>query len=172
KHRVMKKPALRYLLVAVASLAAVLIPVSARAAAGQLYASDNGRNLILQFTFDGTRTTFAMANDPRGLAFDGSGNLFEADRGTGTIFKIAPDGTKTSFTSGLNLPQALAFDSSGNLFEADLGSNTIFKFAVDGTKTAFATGLDGPRGLAFDAAGNLFVGENTGISKIDPAGIK
>ena len=113
-----------------------------------------------------------MANDPRGLAFDGSGNLFEADRGTGTIFKIAPDGTQTPFTSGLNLPQALAFDSSGNLFEADLGSNTIFKFAVDGTKTAFATGLDGPRGLAFDAAGNLFVGENTGISKIDPAGVK
>ena len=168
----MKKTALRYLFVTVASLAAVLIPVSARAAAGQLYASDNGRNLILEFTFDGTRTTFATANDPRGLAFDSSGNLFEADAGTGTIFKIAPDGTKTPFTSGLNVPTALAFDSSGNLFEADLGSNTIFKFAPDGTKTPFATGLDSPRGLAFDAAGNLFVAENTGISKIDPAGIK
>jgi hypothetical protein len=172
KNRFMKRTALRYLFVAVASLAAVLIPVSARAAAGQLYASDDGRNLILEFTFDGTRSTFATANDPRGLAFDDSGNLFEADGGTGTIFKIAPDGTKTPFTSGLNAPRALAFDSSGNLFEADLGSNTIFKFAPDGSKTPFATGLDGPGGLAFDAVGNLFVGENTGISKIDPAGIK
>jgi len=168
----MKQSFLRYLLAAVASLAAILIPVSARGAAGQLYASDDGRNLVLEFTFDGTRTTFATANDPRGLAFDGSGNLFEADRGTGTIFKIAPDGTNTPFASGLNFPEGLAFDGSGNLFEANFGSNTIFKFAPDGTKTTFATGLDGPRGLAFDAVGNLFVGENTGISKIDPAGVK
>src|SRR5207248_742338 len=138
EHRFMKKPALRYLLVALASLMAVLLPVSARAAAGQLYASDDGRKLILEFTFDGTRTTFATANNPRGLAFDGSGNLFEADGGTGTIFKIAPDGTRTPLTSGLNVPTALAFDSSDNLFEADLGSNTIFKFAPDGTKTPFA----------------------------------
>src|SRR5438552_820898 len=154
----MKKTALRYLFVAVASLAAVLIPVSARAAAGQLYASDNGRNLILEFTFDGTRTTFATANDPRGLAFDSSGNLFEADAGTGTIFKIAA---------------GLAFYASGNLFAADMNGNAIVKIAPDGTKTPFAA-LGKPVSLAFDSSGNLFVGNlDTGTIVIfTPGGIK
>jgi hypothetical protein len=169
----MKKTALRYLVVTVASLAATLFSISAFAAPGDLYESDFSSNTIFKFTPGGIKTPFATGlNQPRGLAFDGSGNLFEADGGSGTIFKFAPDGSKTPFAVGLSTPFDVAFDSSGNLFEADLGSNSILKFTPDGMKSTFASGLNGPRGLAFDAMGNLFVAEVNTISKITPAGIK
>ena len=171
----MKKTALRHLLVTVAGLAAGLIPISARAAPGDLYEADFASGMIFKFTPDGTKSTFASGlSTPRGLAFDGSGNLFEADSGSGTIFKFTLAGTKSTFAAGLNIPIGLAFDGSGNLFEADAGSGTIFKFTPDGTKSTFAAGLSAPFGLAFDGSGNLFEADfGSGmIFKFAPDGTK
>jgi sugar lactone lactonase YvrE len=171
----MKKTALLHLLVTVAGLAAALVPASARAAVGDLYAADNSNNTIFNFTPAGTGGTFASGlNGPFGLAFDGSGNLFEADYNSGTILKFTPGGTQSSFASGLSGPIGLAFDESGNLFEADQFSGTIFKFTPAGAKSTFASGLGGPVGLAFDNSGNLFeadFGSGT-IFKFTPDGTK
>ena len=55
----MKKSALHYLLVAVAGLAAALLPINVLAAPGDLFEADQGSSTIFRFAPDGTKTTFA-----------------------------------------------------------------------------------------------------------------
>src|SRR5438132_1711727 len=149
----MKKSALHYLLVAVAGLAAALLPINVLAAPGDLFEADQGSSTIFRFAPDGTKTTFASGlGGPFGLAVDGSGNVFEADVNTDMIFKFTPAGLKSTFATGLSTPTGLAFDASGNLFEADQASGTIFKFTPAGAKSTFASGLSAPSGLAFGHA--------------------
>lgn len=150
-------------------------------AKGNLWVTDSSSmpdslsGTILQFTPEGTQSTFASGlKTPSDLAFDKVGNLFVSDSASNSIFKFAPDGTKTSFASGLNWPLGLAFDAAGNLVVADSQTGTIFKLARNGTKISFASGLKLPFGVAFDAAGNLFVAdEDMGtILKINPKGTR
>src|SRR5947207_12342230 len=118
----MNKLALRYFIVAVAGLAAAFVPLSARAAAGDLFEADFGSGSIFKFTPTGTKLPFASAlNGPFDLAFDTSGNLFESDSASGKILKFTPDGTVTTFAMGLNTPTGLAFDMAGNLFVGETG---------------------------------------------------
>jgi hypothetical protein len=153
----------------------LLLPVSMRAAAGDLFEADGGSGAINKFTPGGTKTVFASGlNGPAGLAFDGSGNLFASEISTGTIYKFTRTGTKTTFASGLSGPGGLAFDAASNLFEGDSTGGTITKITPAGTKTNFASGLNGPGELAFDSAGNLFEADrNSGsINKFTSGGTK
>jgi sugar lactone lactonase YvrE len=85
--------------------------------AGNLFVStegDPGNDTILEFTPDGTESTFATGlNNPRGLAFDGLGNLFVAESNAapdGDILKFAPEGgAPTVFASGIDSPEFLTF---------------------------------------------------------------
>jgi outer membrane protein assembly factor BamB len=121
--------------------AAVLVPVSAPAAAGDLFEADGGTGIIYKFTPGETKAVFASGiNDPAGLAFDASGNLFATEINTGTIYKFTRTGTKTVFAS--NLVGGLAFDAAGNLFDGDSTGGTITKITPNGTKTNFASGLN------------------------------
>src|SRR5947207_1437335 len=142
----MKETNLLQLFLITAALAAPLLPISSRAAPGDLYESDYGSGTILKFTPAGNKSTFASGLSPAGLAFDSSGNLFAADFSNGYIFKFAPSGTlEDAFGSGLN-PWGLAFDSSGNLFVTN--GNTILKFTPAGTQSTFASGLNQPTFIA------------------------
>src|SRR5207248_56948 len=181
KHTMMKKFFLRSLLVA-SLLAMPFFALSASAAVGDIYETNEG-NLLRISPAGGTPATVATGfSNPKGLVFDGNGHLYVADAGKGIvvnfnggkIYKFAPDGTKTTFVSGLNFPAGLAFDSAGNLFEADSGSGTIFKFAPDGTKISFVTGIGRPYGIAFDATGNLIVADNANGATIQysPSAVK
>jgi sugar lactone lactonase YvrE len=84
---------------------------------GNLFAStegDPGNDTILEFTPDGTESTFATAlTTPRGLAFDGSGNLFVAEANPvpdGDILEFAPGGgAPSTFASGIDFPEFLTF---------------------------------------------------------------
>jgi glucose/arabinose dehydrogenase len=85
--------------------------------AGNLFVStegDPGNDTILEFTPDGTESTFATGlSNPRGLAFDRLGNLFVAESNAepdGDILKFAPEGgTSTVFASGIDAPEFLTF---------------------------------------------------------------
>jgi DNA-binding beta-propeller fold protein YncE len=94
------------LLYAVAGLAAVLAPMTAR---GQLFATVNGKTTFYEngngsiriYDPVGNYTAFVDSfNKPRGIVFDSDGNLFvasntsdELNNFNGAIFKITPDGT-------------------------------------------------------------------------------
>ena len=83
---------------------------------GNLFVStegDPGNDTILEFTSDGTESTFATAlTTPRGLAFDGSGNLFVAEANPapdGDILEFPTAGGEIVFASGIDFPEFLTF---------------------------------------------------------------
>jgi sugar lactone lactonase YvrE len=167
---------LRIVLTATAALgASSFLAISAHAAVGDVWETNNGT--ILKFgSTGGSPSTFVSGlSNPKGIVFDGNGHIFVAEGGRGTIIRFTTfDAAGVTFASGLSSPIGLAFDQTGNLFEADSGSGSIQKFAPDGTKTVFATAVGAPAGLAFDNAGNLFVADFSGgsIVKITPAGTR
>jgi len=157
--------------------AAALLPISASANPGDLYATDNSSIRI--YTPDGTGSIFASGLlRPRGFAFDGFGNLFVATLDTATLFdsqgqilKFAPDGTVTVLASRLHSPEGLALDGAGNLYFAcgdfsHPATGFITKITPQGAVSKFAFlgkgdhGAHQNFGVAFDGQGNLFVADN------------
>ena len=185
----MKKHMKKIILKTILTLGAIaaLLPIGAKAAQGDLYASDNNR--IWKITKPGstsqTITVFADLTNPstgrnypriRGLAFDSAGDLYASTLDTSTSFdnqgrilKFASNGTFTVFATGLQLPSGIAFDSSGELWVAgNLGN--VYKITPAGAVSIFtrigpgAADPDNPPptvvqlfGTAFDNAGNLYI---------------
>lgn len=167
-----------------AALAASLTPISARAAAGDLYVADGSDGIIFKFTPAGIRSTFASGlYQPSAMAFDRQGNLFVADSGScvsgdgsdctrpSLIYRFTPAGARSTFAS-LASPQLLgmAFDGSGNLFVSAADSASL-RFTPDGVQSTFAS-KDSIWGLAFDRSGNLYAVASTSkmVIKFTPAG--
>lgn len=170
----MKTTFLRFLLAAaVALVVAPFVTMTARAAIGDIFETNQG-NLLRFRSSGGTPTTFTTGfTNPKGLVFDGRGHVYVADAGKNAIIVFTiPDGAGSTFVSGLSSPIGLALDRAGNLYEADSGSGNIFKFAPDKTKTTFASNTGTPAGLTFDNSGNLFVADFIGgkIYKYSPEG--
>ena len=160
-----------------------------RDAAGNIYVSDMGNQLIRKITPDGTVSTFAgngsigaadnamgtlaSFNTPRGMAQDAAGNIYLADQGNNLIRKISPSGAVTTvagkagagFSNGnattaqFNSPTAVGIDDAGNLYVSDSQNGAIRKITPDGTVSTIATGLNFPRELRADATGNIYVVE-------------
>ena len=171
----MRKPNCLHLLLTAAALAALpLIAVSARAAVGDIYETNNG--MILRFHGAGAPGTFtAGLSNPKGLVFDGNGHLFVAQASNGTLVRFnTPDASGITVLSNLSSPVGLAFDANGNLFVGESGNGNVTKLAPDNTQSVFATGLGSPAGLAAANNGNLFVADFAGgiIYQVTPAGTK
>ena len=146
---------------------------------GNLFVGDSGsgipqmESLILKFTPDGSRSTFASIgfNQLLGMTFDGAGNLLVAN--AQEILKFAPDGTQSTFASSVDGVWPLAFDKSGNLYAGinPIGPSSILKFAPDGGRSTFIT-FPAPTsfttGMAFDAKGDLFLKRSSSIVKVTP----
>ncbi len=112
-------------------------------ASGNLFVpdySESDGHVILKFSLDGTRSTFASlgSDGMYDLTVDGANNLFVVNSDSKAIFKFAPDGTKSTFATGCFTGPA--FDKSGNLFVTENVSDRgpIFKFTPDGTLSIFA----------------------------------
>jgi DNA-binding beta-propeller fold protein YncE len=179
------------------SLGAIFALVTA-AHAQNLYASAQvpPSHAILEFTPDGTRSTYASGlAHPRGLAFDSVGNLFAAeilnrdDIDLGRVLKfnlrnkVSTVGSAAHFTF-----EGLATDMAGNAYVMVSDDNsptvagTIFKFTPDGERIIFGsvpgtTGDNEPQpswGLAFDSAGYLYAADGGAqtIYKFAPNGLR
>jgi DNA-binding beta-propeller fold protein YncE len=179
------------------SLGAIFALVTA-ADAQNLYVSAQvaPSHAILQFTPDGTRSTYASGLlFPRGLAFDSIGNLFAAEtvepdnHDIGRVLKfnlrnkVSTVGSSASFFF-----QGLAVDIAGNAYVMATDDNsptlagTIFKFTPDGERIVFGsvpgtTGDNEPQpnwGLAFDSAANLYAADGGAqtIYKFAPNGAR
>jgi sugar lactone lactonase YvrE len=164
-----------------------ILPLLSLGAIFALAISAHGQNLyvsaqvppshaILEFTPDGTRTTYASGlSFPRGLAFDSIGNLFAAEtlepdnHEIGRVLKfnlrnhVSTVGSATKFFFG-----GLAIDIAGNTYvlatddSSPTAAGTIFKFTPSGERIVFGSvpGVPDPQvvnlGLAFDTTGNLY----------------
>jgi sugar lactone lactonase YvrE len=171
----MRKPNCLHLLLTAAALAAMpLLAVSARAAIGDIYETNN--NMIIRFHGAAAPGTFTsnLAN-PKGLVFDGNGHLFVTQASNGTVLRFnTPDAAGLTVLSGLSSPVGLAFDSNGNLFVSESGNGHVTKLAPDNTQSVFVTGVGSPAGLVAANNGNLFVADFAGgiIYQVTPAGTK
>ena len=165
---------LRSLLAAAALATLPLGAITARAATGDIFETNEG-NLLRFKPVGGSPTTFSAGfTNPKGLVFDGNGHLYVADPGKGAVIVFSvPDGNGATFASGLNSPTGLALDADGNLYVSEAGSGNILKFAAsDRTKTTFVSNVGASSGLVFDNNGNLFSSDFSGgkIIKITPSG--
>lgn len=126
-------------------------------AAGNLYISDNGNNVVRKistsgiittvvgtgvqgFTGDGGPATTAELNSPRGIALDSAGNLYVADEQNCVIREVLA-------TSGI-ISSVAGSGSAG--FSGDGGSATSAQLSY-------------PAGVAVDAAGNIYIGDSVNL---------
>ncbi len=127
-------------------------------AAGNLYVSDLGNNMIRKITPAGGVSTLADAsagfNKPAGIAVDPSGNLYVADNENHRIRKITPAGVVSTVAGSDNgergntngngtaarfsYPTCLTLDAAGNLYVSDYGNKQIRKITPAGEVTTFA----------------------------------
>jgi sugar lactone lactonase YvrE len=168
---------LRSLLAAAALALSPFAATTVRAAAGDIYETNEGN--LLRFRFGGgTPGTFASGfTNPKGLVFDGNGLLYVADPGKNAIFVFTiPDGIGSTYLSGLSSPTGVALDTSGNLYVSEAATGDILRFtpSPEKAKTTFASNVGASAGMAFDANGNLFASDFNGgkINKFTPAGVQ
>jgi uncharacterized protein YecT (DUF1311 family) len=163
-----------FIAVTVASLAAMLVSVTAHAsnlafdAAGNLFWADGPS--VFKYTPDGKRSTFAtgLKNVPD-LIFDSRGDLFASDYGQKSIFKFTPDGKKSTLATGIKV-FGMVIDRSDNLYVSD--GDSISKFTADGNKSTLTTGINAFE-MVIDRSGNLyFSGSGNSIFKFTADGKK
>jgi len=159
-------------------------------AAGNVYVSDQGANIIRKITSSGMVTTIAGSgtagvtngignkasfNTPSGLVIDAIGNIYVADQGNNAIRKITPTGVVSTVLSGVALPvdggsnvatfsqpAGLVSDVNNNIYVADAGNNLIRKISAAGTVTTFA-GTAGKKGSADGGSGTATFNTPTGV---------
>jgi hypothetical protein len=173
---------------------------------GNVYVADSTNELIRMVTPAGAVTTlaglagvygnqdgtgtYALFNDPTGVAVDGEGNVYVADTDNSTIREITTAGLVTTLagaavssgsTDGtgtearFDIPWGVATGNNGEVYVADTGNCTIRKITSAAVVTTLAgvagyygaddgVGTDAafhyPRGLAVDGAGNVYVADS------------
>lgn len=136
-------------------------------AAGNIFVTDWGNNLIRKIAPGGVVTTFAGSgfagyNDatgalasftqPTGIAIDPQGNLFVADAGNSLIREISSSGAVTTIAGSDSIgyvdgtgsaaaffnPLGVTVDANGNVYVADAGNNLIRLVKPGGIVSTFA----------------------------------
>ena len=123
---------------------------------GNLFISDESRNVIKKITTGGVISIFAgngrgnFKNGPGNLAefyrmggmtIDATDNIYIIDQGGKVVRKIRPDGIVSTLipeSSSIIAMKDIEIDRRGNLFVTDIGGGTIKKISPEGIISVFA----------------------------------
>ena len=105
--------------------------------AGNIYASDYGRDVVFVISPDGLPLTVigkdakdeAELSNPSDVAVDVSGNVFIADRGNKRIAIYTSGGRYRGQIAEINNPSALTVDTAGIIYVADAKENRVLRFS-------------------------------------------
>ena len=161
---------------------------------GNLYCSDEHRNLIFVYDRDGepigqwgeSGSGEGQLDGPSGLAFDSDDNLYVVDSRNCRVQLFTRDGrllrafgVSGAGDDGLDRPWGVTVDGQGDVYVADWGNDRVQKLAPDGAfLMSFgvadydAGALDHPAGVAVDSEGDVYVTDwgNKRVQVYDPEG--
>jgi phospholipase C len=147
--------------------------------AGDVFASDTGRDRIAEYTASGRPVReFGGLDHPEGIAVDSAGDIWVANAGANDVAEFSSRGTlKASFgASELNQPEAVAV-SGGTVYVADLGDSRIAEFTTSGGYTG-SISVPTPTGVAVAGDnGDIWVSSasylyGNGIYEFSPSGTR
>jgi alpha-tubulin suppressor-like RCC1 family protein len=136
-----------------------------------LWMSDGPDNTVSRLDpSDGGLTTFAVGNNPTGIAMDPAGDLWVANSNDATVTVLKPsDGTVlATYPVG---SQAFALFAAGGIWVSNSGSNTVEQLSTTDGGLLNASDVPTPNGFTFDGT-NIWVANfasNT-VTRLCPAG--
>jgi streptogramin lyase len=105
----------------------------------------------------GNIISYAVGNNPYGIAIDASGNVWVTNFGDNTVTKLSSSGSLLgTFAVGAQ-PRGIAIDPSGNVWVANSGSNTVTELSSSGSLLGTFTVGNGPHSIAIETSGNVWV---------------
>ena len=146
---------------------------------GNLYCSDEHKNIIAVYDADGQRlgewgvagTEPGQLNGPAGICFDSANDFYVVDAINARVQKFTKDGEYLlgwgepgDGRGQFNRPWGITADSDGNVYVADWGNDRVQKFTADGEFLQVIGGpTEGPASLlrpadvAVDSEGDIYV---------------
>jgi DNA-binding beta-propeller fold protein YncE len=163
---------------------------------GHLYAVEDGRSRIVEFSVQGSMvrewgvegSAFGQLNQPVRVTLDTQGNLYVTDTGNNRIQKFSPTGQPLAkwgiggaAAGEFNFPIGITLDARGNMYIGDVRNYRVQILSPTGTPVTSwgshgpAPGqFDGyPGDVALDSKGNVYVIEAYGSNRVhefSPAG--
>ncbi|CAF0954319.1 unnamed protein product, partial [Didymodactylos carnosus] len=158
---------------------------------GNMYTSDPGCDLVLQFppnsdsTTNGTLKMSGHSNPEHIFVDPLTNDLYIAMEGEHSVLKLANNNNTPVIVAGgngagsglnqLSHPNSVYYDSvTGNLYVADTNNNRIMKFPPGSTKSSNGTvvagnntagnatnQLNGPRDVIVDKSGNIYIADGS-----------
>jgi phospholipase C len=137
-------------------------------AAGDIWATDTGRNRITEFDASGrplrTIGVGLGLDRPEGIALGPTGNVWVADTGNDRVIELSPSGrrlasfgAKGSGNAQLDQPVVLAVSANGGtVYVADQNNNRIEEFTQAGGYLG-SISVPAPAGVALDGSGDIWV---------------
>ncbi|MBI3031171.1 MAG: SMP-30/gluconolactonase/LRE family protein, partial [Candidatus Rokubacteria bacterium] len=132
-------------IVALLSLAALLLPASARQSKPAAWALTP-----LVIVAEGL-------GHLRGVAVDENGAVFVTDAKAGTLLRVAPDGGRTIVMERLRRPVGVAVDREGRLVVVEEGRRHVLRLETAGPPTSLSSGMRHPRWVTAAPDGHLYV---------------